>query len=288
MQKYFKSALLDVKQLKEILNTHDIKNLRILDCTLPFEKGSFLYKRQRIPNSLFLDVAGLRDISSNLTMGFPKPENLRPFLEHLNISKNNFIVCYDQYGIYSSPRAWYIFKAYGFPYVCVLNGGFPKWLGSGYEIENEQLTNDNFDKNLDKLYDEENEKEIEKDDLKVNSSILAGFDEVLETSNKPSENRILVDTRHPLKFQLDNIPNSVNVPFMSLTYPDHTMKTKEELENVFEEHGIDNVNDSEIISSCTIGLTACIGFLALNGIMGSNKVKLYDGSYEEYSYMTNK
>ncbi len=283
MQNLFKNSLIDVKQLKEIFDCHDVKNLRILDCTLPFDKGSFLYKRQRIPNALFFDVAGLRDISSNYTMTFPKPENFRPFLQHLNISKKNFIICYDQYGIFSSPRAWLIFKAYDFPNVCVLNGGFPKWLGSGYEIENEQLNDLNFDKNLDKIYDEENEKELLMDDLKLNSNIFVDLKDVLEASKKKSDEIILLDTRHPLKYEHGNIPNSINIPYTSFTNPDHTFKTKEAIEEVFEEKGLSDVNSKKIISYCTIGLTACIGYLALNSVVGNENVKLYDGSYEEFS-----
>ena len=283
MQNFFKSSLIDVKQLKEMIDYHDVKNLRILDCTLPFDKGSFLYKRQRIPNALFFDVAGLRDTSSNYTMTFPKPENFRPFLEHLNISKKNFIICYDQYGIFSSPRAWFIFKAYDFPNVCVLNGGFPKWLGSGYEIENKQLDDLNLDRNLDKIYDEENAKELETEDLKLNSNILVDLKYVMEARKKKIDKSVLLDTRHPMKYEYGNIPNSINIPYTSFINPDHTFKTKEEIKEVFEEKGYCDVDSKEFISYCTIGLTACIGYLALNSVVGNENVKLYDGSYEEFS-----
>ena len=62
MKNYLKSGLLEVSQLQEILqNNKGVKNLRILDCTLPFSKGFSLFKKQRIPNALFLDLYSLRD-----------------------------------------------------------------------------------------------------------------------------------------------------------------------------------------------------------------------------------
>lgn len=283
MQNFLKSALIDVKQLKEVINN---QNLRILDCTLPFNKGLFLYKKQRIPNSLFVDVASLCDTSSELTMTFPKADNLRNFLKDLNISKKNHIVCYDQYGIYNSPRIWFILKAFDFPYVSVLNGGFPKWSSSGCEIENELLTDDNLDKNLKKIYCPENAKEIQNEELSLNKNLLAEYEEI--SDNNKMKNSILIDTRHPLNYKLDNIENSINIPFMSFTNQDQTMKSIEQLKDLLEDYDLDIANDKEIISYCNIGLTACISVFALNGVMGLNNVKLYDGSFEEYSTRNNR
>lgn len=279
MQNYFKSSLIEVHQLREILKTNNLKNIRILDCTIPSAKGSFLYKKQRIPNSLYFDLAEVRDPTSNLTMTFPQPDNLRPYLKHLNLTKKTLIVCYDQYGIYSAPRAWFIFKAYNFPNVCVLNGGFPKWSASNFEIEKEQLTDYDIDCNLENIMDKDSEAGDE--ELKINESFMASYADVLKNTN--TKNAILMDTRPNMNFNMDQIPNSVNVPFMSLVNKDYTMKSKEELEILFEENGLKDLETKDVISSCGIGLSACVGVLALKGVMANYNVKLYDGSFEEYS-----
>jgi thiosulfate/3-mercaptopyruvate sulfurtransferase len=284
MHNSFKSGLISVSDLREILSSSNYKNLRLLDCTIPFNKGYSMYKKQRIPNAMYLDLLRLRDSSSNFTMTFPKSDNLKPILEEYNISKNNTIVFYDQYGIYSSPRAWFIFKAYKFPNVFVLNGGFPKWLHSKNEIENELLTDDNINKNLYNISDEINEKEIENQELEIDQNLISNFEEVLKSSQATNQSQI-IDTRHHLNYELDHIPNSLNVPFNSLTNQDGTLKRKEELADLFEDIGINE--EKKTIFSCGVGLTACIGMLAINEVKGLEKVKLYDGSFEEYSIKIN-
>ena len=42
---------------------------------------------------------------------------------------------YDTIGVFSSPRALYTFKAFGHDKVSVLDGGLPRWLHEGYDVE---------------------------------------------------------------------------------------------------------------------------------------------------------
>ena len=43
------------------------------------------------------------------------------------------MVLYDNQGIYSAPRAWWILRSMGLENVFVLDGGLPLWLAEGRE-----------------------------------------------------------------------------------------------------------------------------------------------------------
>ena len=53
------------------------------------------------------------------------PEDFQEKARKLGINKDSCIVVYDEYGIYSSARVWWLFKTMGFDNVAVLDGGFP-------------------------------------------------------------------------------------------------------------------------------------------------------------------
>lgn len=62
--------------------------------------------------------------------GFAMMPPLNHFTENmkaLDIRKSDNIVVYDQNGSLSAPRAYWIFKNFGLPNVCILNGSFFKW-----------------------------------------------------------------------------------------------------------------------------------------------------------------
>ena len=64
-----------------------------------------------------------------------------------------------------------------------------------------------------------------------------------------------------------NIPGSLNVPFMSLTNPDGTMKSNDELAKVMAEQGVD-LDKKETLNTCGSGVTACVIDLSLK-LLGS-------------------
>ncbi len=52
----------------------------------------------------------------------------------LKIRKTDTIICYDDFGIYSSPRIAFTLKYFGAKNVRVLNGGLKKWLLEGRSL----------------------------------------------------------------------------------------------------------------------------------------------------------
>ena len=101
-----KTPIVSVNWLKENLQDPE---LIILDAVLE-------------PSPHDLQIIGARtfdiknkfsDTSNFLPNTLPKPEAFTAAARKLGINKNSKIVVYDTKGIYSSPRAWYLFKSMG-------------------------------------------------------------------------------------------------------------------------------------------------------------------------------
>src|SRR6187402_1558905 len=78
------------------------------------------------------------DTGNPLPNTFPSEEKFTAEAQKLGINSNSTIVVYDTTGIYSSPRAWWMFKAMGHPNVFVLDGGLPEWIKEGFLTEKQQ------------------------------------------------------------------------------------------------------------------------------------------------------
>jgi thiosulfate/3-mercaptopyruvate sulfurtransferase len=64
----------------------------------------------------------------------PSAELFTREVRALGIGQSAKIVVYDRLGVFSSPRAWWMFKAMGHAEVAVLDGGLPAWLAAGLPL----------------------------------------------------------------------------------------------------------------------------------------------------------
>jgi len=208
------------------------------------------------------------DTNNPLPNTFPSVEKFTAECQKLGINKNSTIVVYDTLGIYSSPRAWWMFKAMGHSNVFVLNGGLPEWIKEGYPTEIRQETTDNL------LGDFE-------------ANLLPEFIKDKEQILKNIENKeaILIDARSQDRFHATHeepraglrsghIPGSINVPYTELL-KDGKYKSKEELTEIFK------LNDQPLLFTCGSGITACIVLLACE-LISDNPKAVYDGSWTEW------
>ena len=200
----------------------------------------------------------------------PSEEVFTREAQKLGINKTSKIIIYDNLGIYSSPRAWWMFRAMGHKSVAVLDGGLPEWKTHGLAVEAKQITSmpaGNFEAQL-----------------QLNCFKNAGY--VLDRIN--SSETLLVDARSNGRFRGvepepreglrgGHIPNSVNMPFGDVL-EGPKMLPAERLKSMFDELG---TQDQELVFSCGSGLTACIPLLAAE-IAGREKLSVYDGSWSEW------
>lgn len=192
----------------------------------------------------------------------------------LGCQKNSQIVVYDNVGIFSAPRAWWMLKNAGYKKVAVLDGGLPKWL------KEERPT-----VSVDKETPLSNNKQSSAFTHDYQNS-FCDYPYVLQQLNQ--QGSTVVDARAAARFnglveepragvRKGHIPNAINIPFNELL-TGGCFNSSEQLAIAFS--AVQN-KDQELIFSCGSGITACVLALAAD-LVGYRNLKVYDGSWAEW------
>ena len=249
------------------------ESLLILDATIP-KVGSktieFLEEKSQIKKAHFFDLKDFSDAEAPLPNTMLTGEKFQQKAKQFGINNNYCIVVYDDLGIYSSPRVWWMFQLMGFENIAVLDGGFPEWKAKKYPIEkfsHKTLSKGNFTANY----------HFEK--ITFMTDVLANVSSkkylVLDAR---SEGRFFGTEPEPRKeVRGGHIPNSKSLPHTDIL--DGTkMKPTDELKMIFETK---NPENKPLIFSCGSGITASI--LALGAtIAGIKNHSVYYGSWTEW------
>ena len=248
----------------------DNPDLVILDGTM-LAVGASSENIEGIPGALFFDIRNRFSAQeSNYPNTQPTPESFAIEVAKLGITNQSIVVVYDQKGIYSSARVWWLFKAMGHEAIAVLDGGFPAWLDQGYKTA--VLGNSVFHKSV--FYTT-----YKPSSFVTTAQVLKGLSEPLQ---------LILDARSPGRFKgtlpeprdgmrSGHIPTAKNVPFSELLN-EGSLKSNKELEAIFDEY---ETTDKQLVFSCGSGITACILALAATQI-GLKNLTIYDGSWSEW------
>lgn len=251
-------------------------NLLILDTTIS-KVGKDSEKKQvkeQIPNAIFFDI---KNEFSDKTSKYPNtllhPEEFEFKAQNLGVNKDSCIVVYDDIGIYSSPRVWWMFNTFGFKNIAVLNGGLPAWKKANLYTETPK---ENQLKKGDFISEYQPEK------IRFTEDVLASISTATCIADARSENRFLgIESEPRREVRSGHIPSSVNIPYSEMLY-DGKMKSPEKLRAIFNKY---NPTEEELIFSCGSGITACI--LALGAsLVGITNYAVYDGSWTEWGSRT--
>lgn len=261
----------------EWLNNHlQDENLLVFNATISKVVGdvSALLNVQ-IPSAQFFDI---KKKFSNIDAVFPNTiPSIKQFQNNaqaLGINNESVIVIYDDHGIYSSARAWWLLKTFGFKNVAILDGGLPEWKVKGFPLEN-KLTNNSIPKgNFKATYNPNNIFYFESlyaisndDDFKI-----------IDARSSDRFNCIVAEPRQGLRS--GTIPSSSSLPFNQVLNG-NLLKSKEELKIVFNALAEEN---KHLVFSCGSGITASV--LALAATVAGYKNSVYDGSWTEYGSLT--
>lgn len=268
------SPLVSVKWLKNHLEETD---LVILNASIPKVSNASknIFDEHLIPKSRFFDIkTKFSDTSAPFPNTFPSEKQFTREAQLLGINKNSAIVVYDDKGIYSSARAWWLFKAFGHHNVVVLDGGLPEWIKANYStqpFQPYQGVKGDFisfkNKGLMKFFD----------DIKAESQDRSHI--IIDARSEERFNSLVDEPRKSLR--RGKIPNSVNLPFEDLL-DGNKLKPYDELTPLFSELIKQN---KPMTFSCGSGITTCI--LALGAeIVGLKDISVYDGSWTEWGSLT--
>jgi thiosulfate/3-mercaptopyruvate sulfurtransferase len=271
-----------MKKIRPLISTRSLLNLiqnnkdeiKILDCSYPIDQFYENFKKERIPNAKFFNLDLFREENSELPNINPRTKKTKEVFKKYNIFPNDKIVCYDQKGVFSSAKAWFLLKSYSFSDVQVLDGGMVKWKEENLPLETKQLPTEfePFKSDKDLKY------------IVFNKNMHINYNKIIENEEKKTFQ--VIDTRLEKDYKAGTLLNAINIPYEEFTNPDKTLKKKEDLEKLFKDKNIDL--ERPIITSCRTGMSASLGYFILSQILEKPDIKLYHGSYLEYAKMKNK
>ena len=265
--------VVSVDWLKDHL--HD-DNLSVIDATfyLPaHQKDAFAeYQRQAIPTAGFFDLDATKDQSSSLPHMLPSAPDFAGAMQDLGVNTSDRIVVYDQHGLFSAARLWWMLKLFGHEQAFVLNGGLPAWLAAGLPVESPRprtggaATVGHYVCNADK-----------RDTWTIDLATLKGnpalFNDVLDARPADRFDGAVPEPRAGMRS--GHIPGSTNVPFTDLVQHGHLLPIPQLTDRLAAKA------NAQPITSCGSGVTAAILSLALVEI-GVPMGRLYDGSWADW------
>ena len=266
-------TLVSPSWLAERLNDPDTV---VLDATLPpvgVTPPVDTYGRyvgRHIPRAMFFDIERLSDHSTSLPHMLPSAEEFSKSMAGLGVGSGNTIVIYEQVGVFSAPRAWWMLRTFGAANVFLLDGGLSAWVEAGLPTESGEVRRAaaefkaSFDSAAVKDFAQLQEKIA--DDAQILDARSAG-----RFSGAAPEPRAGLSSGH--------MPGATSLPFTELA-ADGRLRSAEELREIFVAKGIDIARP--VTTTCGSGVTAAVLALGLE-IAGASEVSLYDGSWAEYA-----
>lgn len=211
------------------------------------------------------------------------------FIDHMkamDIRKSDQIVIYDRVGMFSSPRLWFTFKAFGHDNVRVLNGGLPQWekdngpieMGDEYRIKTIERAKA-FDADYEYHLDEG--KVLNLNQLLMKSVLISKGTLNEGIIDARAEERYLGSVLEPRpSLWVGHVEGAKSLCFKLLLDENMKYKQPKDIEEVFKSKDID-VNKPNTCY-CGTGLTACIDLFAMSLIGKYDNCRLYDASWIEY------
>jgi thiosulfate/3-mercaptopyruvate sulfurtransferase len=254
---------------------HD-SNTVVLDATLPpvgvvpRVDTHARYLAQHILGASFFDIDELSDRSSSLPHMLPAPEVFSRSMSALGVGDGMTIVIYEQEGVFSAPRAWWMLRTFGAHEVFLLDGGLRAWIEAGFETHSGPV-----DRTPASFH------------AKLHADAVKDFGQI---QRMIAEHAQILDARSAGRFQgtapeprpgisSGHMPGATSVPFTELA-ENGRLKSAEELCTLFASKGVDL--QEPITTTCGSGVTAAVVALGLE-IAGAKQVSLYDGSWAEYA-----
>jgi thiosulfate/3-mercaptopyruvate sulfurtransferase len=267
-----KSSVVSAKWLVENLSH---PNLVLLDATLAKPKATkadIPNADLQIPGARFFDIDHqFSDTSSDLPHMMCSADQFEKNARALGINNDSLVVIYDQHGIYSSPRAWWMLKSMGLENVAVLNGGLPKWMEKSFPTEKKKESKAKAKGNYQAHFDSS----CFVDAQYVNRHMEDLEIMVIDARSKGRFEGVEPEPRTGLRG--GHIPYSVNLPFTEVLNGS-MLKSMNELKSIFNQHDFD---EKKLIFTCGSGLTACIILLAAK-VAGYENLTVYDGSWSDW------
>jgi thiosulfate/3-mercaptopyruvate sulfurtransferase len=230
-----------------------------------------------LPGAMRFDINTIALPDAEFPHTMPTAPLFQRHMQLKSVSKDSHVLIYDDSAIFTSARAWFMFRYFGHDKVQIIDGGLKAWKAAGGDVEaGEEITKARGDF-------------IAQDPFQNEGLLSVHAMKKLVSHDLDQRNRTILDARSADRFYgrapeprqglaSGHMPGAVNIPFTDLLNRETgLMKPIDDLKSVFKD-----VDPSKgIVTSCGSGVTACALILGLN-LIGRHDVALYDGSWTEW------
>ncbi|MDW8445292.1 MAG: 3-mercaptopyruvate sulfurtransferase [Acetobacteraceae bacterium] len=266
-------ALIDAKTLAACLGASD---LVVIDITksLPNENRDdrAAWREAHIPGAQFLDIDEVADRTSPLPHMLPAPCDFARMIAAFGIGHATRVVFYDQKGMSSAARGWWMMRVFGHDRAAVLDGGLPAWRAAGFPIESGDVA----------------PPPPARFEPSFRPALVAGLAQVRQALAEGSA--LLIDARPAARFRGEapeprpgirggHVPGARSLPHLDLLDDTGRFRPASDLRARLAQAGLDGSRPA--IAMCGSGVTACAIALAAH-LVGLPDVAVYDGSWTEW------
>lgn len=230
------------------------------------------FRAGHLPGARFFDVDAVADQDTDLPHMVPAPGRFAKLMGALGVGNDSTVVFYDQKGLASAARGWWMMGLFGHDRAAVLDGGLPKWVAEDRPLEDGDplpVATATF-----------------RPDFRATR--LRGVGDIL--ANLEAKRELVLDARAAGRFtavlpeprpgmRSGHIPGSANLPYTELLAANQTMLPPDALRARLAAAGVDG--SKPVVTSCGSGITACILTLAMVQA-GLPAGAVYDGSWSEW------
>jgi len=251
-------------------------DLVVFDATkyLPNESkdGRSEFLAAHIPGARYFDIDEVADPETDLPHMVPSAGRFAGLMGAMGVGNESRVVFYDQKGLASAARGWWLMGLFGHDRAAVLDGGLPKWRREGRPVEAGAAS--------------AVRPMVFRPDFRA--ARLRGIGDVL--GNVEARAELVLDARAAGRFtgevpepragmRSGHIPGSRSLPYTELLHEDGTFRSADELRARFVAAGADGTRP--LVTSCGSGVTACI--LTLGALLARlPQGAVYDGSWTEW------
>ena len=114
--------------------------LRILDAShyhaITKRDARAEFAKSHIPGASFFGINECCEPNKDLDCTLPTSERFSEYVGDLGIGNQTHVVVYDthEFGTFSAPRVWWMFRLFGHNSVSVLDGGMKHWVHNNYPV----------------------------------------------------------------------------------------------------------------------------------------------------------
>ena len=270
-----------------IISAEDAQSLLGKNNVIVFDASAHLPNAERnadeefteghLPEAMRFDINTIALPDAEFPHTMPTAPLFQRHMQLKGVNQDSQVLIYDDSAIFTSARAWFMFRYFGHDQVQIIDGGLKAWKAVGGDlVSGEESTSPrgNF---------------MAKDPLQNDGLLSVHAMKKLVEHDLDQRNRTILDARSADRFYgrapeprkglaSGHMPGAVNIPFSELLDRETgKIKPVEEIKAIFKD-----IDPSKgIVTSCGSGVTACALILGLN-LIGRHDVALYDGSWTEW------